>query len=70
MGQHRSLASPKAGPNDAPKVGLGVDTFVFAPNSGHDTNTLPDAIQHPQSELADLQHTGTDAVSIMMRTPR
>jgi hypothetical protein len=50
------------GPNDAPKVGLGVDTFVFAPNSGHDTNTLLDAIQHPQTALADL-HAVADIVS-------
>ena len=47
----------------APKVGLGVDTFVFAPNSGHDTNTLLDAIQHPQAELANLQHAAADTVS-------
>jgi hypothetical protein len=63
MGRQWSLASPKAGPNDAPKVGLGVDTFVFAPNSGHDMNTLLEAIQHSQAELANLQHATADTVS-------
>jgi probable HAF family extracellular repeat protein len=53
------LASPVA----APKVGLGVDTFVFAPNSGHDTNTLLEAIQHPYSGLVDMQHAGAETVS-------
>jgi probable HAF family extracellular repeat protein len=60
---HGFLASPSAGPNNTPKVGLGVDTFVFAPNSGHDTNTMLDAIQHPQAELANLQHAAAETVS-------
>jgi hypothetical protein len=62
---HGFLASPtkSGGPNDAPKAGHGVDTFVFAPTSSHDTSTLLDAIQHPQSELANLQHATADTVS-------
>jgi uncharacterized membrane protein len=45
------------------KVGLGVDTFVFAPNSGHDTTPLLDVIQqHPQVELAAaIQQVAVDA---------
>jgi probable HAF family extracellular repeat protein len=57
------LASPTAGPNNTPKVSLGVDTFVFASNSIQDTNNLLDAIQHRHSELADMQHAAADAVS-------
>ena len=32
-------------------------------NAGHDTNTLLDAIQHPQAELANLQHGAADAMT-------
>jgi hypothetical protein len=56
-----------AGPPMTPKVGVGVDTFVFAPNSGQDnTNTgLLDAVQHPQlEELANLQHAAAETVSM------
>ena len=61
MRPYEVLASPT---NGTPKVGLGVDTFVFAPNSSQDTNTgLLDAIQHPQAELANLQHAAADTVS-------
>src|SRR6516165_4852304 len=42
-----------------PKVGPGVDTFVFAPTSNHDTNTLL-AVQHSYTQLADVLHAGAD----------
>src|SRR5262245_52845764 len=47
----------------APKVGLGVDTVVFASTSGHDTSPLLDAIQHRHPELADIQHAAVDAMN-------
>jgi hypothetical protein len=56
---HGFLASETS----APKGGLGVDTFVFAPNSGHDTNGLLDATQPPQVDLTNLQHAAADTVT-------
>jgi uncharacterized protein (TIGR03118 family) len=67
-GEHDGLfgaitSMPLTSEAPAPKVGLGVDTFVFASNSGHDTSTLFDAIQHRHPELADFQHAAAEAVS-------
>jgi hypothetical protein len=56
---HGFLASETS----APKVGLGADTFVFAPNSGHDTNGLLDATQPPKVDLASLQHAATNTAT-------